>query len=360
MKTLLTYDFLTTKPYVGKRGVERFDFLVKMLKTLNVNVVVDNIDYQPFEIEAFFDLHNQAYLNQLVTYIKPNTALSSVRDMINNYVGDAELVIGYELSNTTRQCFTTLGIRYLDVWFSPYRFGKDTMFSLFSNVKKIQSVIETGRVSNTQLQKEANSLISYCRSFLSSDIRLLEKSALIIGQLFIDKASQKEGYFVSLLDYVDEITQIAETHTQLYLLKHPLMSDKAFTEVREALEGIKNLQYLQGANVYQLMANPAIETVVAVSSSVVAEASFFGKKMIYLYQPVLTDEYVHVREAFFSGAWWQLLLLQESNVSWHYYYCDNWLRAVLMLIMHLPILYRILHICHQQNDAMIGIRISLI
>ena len=327
MKVLLTYDFITTQPHVGKRGLERFDFLVSLLEKLGINTVVDDTSKPAFAIETFFSLHDEQYPNQLVNYIVPDLSVGPVADMIREHVGDVCWVIGYELSALTRKCFDELGIAYIDIWLSPYRFGKDVLFSLCSNSETAQAEIVAAKLTDQQLQNEADSLIAYCRESTPEEPALVCDSALLIGQLFIDKASQNGKDFVSLLDYVEQIRRIAQQHQRVYLLKHPLMPEAQFRRVYEALTSIDNLSYLQGQNVYRLMADERIKTVVAVSSSVVAESRFFGKQAVYLYRPVLTAEYVQIREAFFSAAWWAKLFGLDIRPEWQHFHCDNWLRA---------------------------------
>ena len=324
---LIGYDFLTTLPYIGKRGAERFDFLQEMLNQLDMSVQLDDDPGRTFDIQRLFALHNNVFPNQLVNHIEVDLNIPAVRQMIEDYLRDIGLFIGYELSASSRRCLDELNIPYLDVWFSPLRFGKDAQFSLHSNVAAINEVLNRHAVPEETFQAEADALAGYCRHFLPVGHQISADSALLIGQLFIDKASQCGDRFVSLLDYVTELKQIATQHSALYLLKHPLMSEADFIKVRNALAAIDNLHYLQGANVYQLMADERITRVIAVSSSVVLEARYFSKQTEYLYQPVLGEEYVHVRDAFYSSRFWCELLNQKIKSHWHYFHCDNWLRA---------------------------------
>ncbi|MDU0355706.1 polysialyltransferase family glycosyltransferase [Paraglaciecola aquimarina] len=159
-----------------------------------------------------------------------------------------------------------------------------------------------------------------------NDIEIEPDSALIIGQLFIDKACQKGTKFLNLLDYKARIRDIAANHQKVYLIKHPLMPEKDFSKIVSGLN-IEKLVYLQNVNVYELMSNKNVKTVIAVSSSVLIEAKYFNKQVVCLYKSPIDDNYVNIYECFFDAQFWiNVLQLTDLTSTWSYYHYDNFLR----------------------------------
>ena len=327
MKIFITYDFLTTQRFIGKRGLANFDFLVEILAKLGVQVTLDTDVKRLFPIEQFYANHGKVYSEKMLNYIEPDRYCDKSKQLIFDYIASNDLLIGFELSEVTRGYFDQIGVKYLDVWVSPIRFCKDLLFSCYSNVFHIQELIGKYQESNEAFKLEANLLAGYCQNFSSSNLQIEAESALIIGQLFVDKACQKGDEFLSLIDFKAQVIELSYSYRYLYLLKHPLMSAGDFSLVIDALADVDNLVYLEQQNVYELLSNKNIKAVVALSSSVLKEAEFFNKEVVYLYRPTLGSEHKHIYQAFFNAKFWtEILDLNHRKDNWVYYHCDNYLR----------------------------------
>ncbi|MFT2091406.1 hypothetical protein [Paraglaciecola sp. 2405UD69-4] len=328
-KIFISYDFLTTQVFVGKRGLERLDFFVEILTKVGAEVTLDTSLNNAFPIEEFYQLNNKTYSNKLLNYIEPDISCLRSRKLVESYIGKSDLFIGYELSQSTRNYFDHLGLRYIDIWLSPLRFGKDIFFSFYSNNTAIQSKLISYQIENDVLIHEANILSAYCEHFKKSHLTLVNNSALLIGQLFVDKACQDGDRFLTLLDFPLELQKLSASYNKLYLLKHPLMSENDFRKIVDGLNnlGLENVEYLQNENVYQLLSMKQIDVVVALSSSVLKEARFFGKKSIYLFRPTLNQNYIDIYKEFFTSTFWKdILSIDDKKKSWEYLNFDNFLR----------------------------------
>ncbi|MDP5030351.1 MAG: hypothetical protein NWQ54_00090 [Paraglaciecola sp.] len=327
MNIFFSYDFLTTQSHVGKRGLERFDFLFNILKKLNIDVRLDTNLSHNFPIKRFYELHHKIYQDQILNYIEPNRNCVESRHLVEDYLSGCDIFIGYELSEKTRTYFDRIGVCYIDIWLSPLRFCKDVLFSFFSNNHDIQNKFISYKTKKEFFHNEVK-ILKRNFNFLSNDsMDLIDDSALLISQLFVDKACQRGDQFLSFLDFKSELTEISSSFPTLYLLKHPLMPDEDFVKVIEGLKYLKNVVYLQNKNVYELLSNSKIKSVIAVSSSVLKEASYFGKKTICLYRPTLHNGYCDIYQSFFNSEFWtELLDLKFCREHWIYFNCDNYLR----------------------------------
>jgi hypothetical protein len=326
MKILISYDFLTTQANVGKQIIENLDFLNDILTKLGLDVTLDNNLSTLFPIQKFFKLQNQPFSNHMVNFIQPDIGSLESKELVTCYLGGADLLIAYELSEQTRDYFNAIGVSYIDIWLSPLRFCKDVLFAFHSNVESFQLALIKNQTPVEFFSHQAKELSDYCQNFLPANDFLEANSALVIGQLLVDKACQNGNEFLNLVDFKEKIQQVSKNHKHTYILKHPLMPDQEFTALVADL-GIENLIYLKDENVYELMSNSKIITVVAVSSSVLKEAFFFGKKTVCLYKTPLDDRHINIYQSFFKAQFWSAVLgLKNQPDVWSFHNYDNFLR----------------------------------
>lgn len=202
------------------------------------------------------------------------------------------------------------------------------MFSLNSNNKNIQKQIEKYKISEKKIFKQASVVKDQCSFFMPQmTIKLKKNSALLLGQLFQDKSVIKNNSFLTLLDYKKELKELAIQYSKIYFLKHPLMSSKDFQIILDGLKDIANIQYIEKVNTYHLLSQTEIKAVIGLSSSVLKEAQYFGKKSIYLYKPVLNDNYIHIYKKIYTSKFWNTILdLSVNKKNIKYLVHDNYMR----------------------------------
>ena len=64
-----------------------------------------------------------------------------------------------------------------------------------------------------------------------------------------------------------------------------------------------------------MLSRNEIKKVVAISSSVLYEAKFFGKDIEYLYQPVIDENYIIIYKEYFNTSFWIDILSLDNKIE---------------------------------------------
>jgi len=124
------------------------------------------------------------------------------------------------------------------------------------------------------------------------------------------------------LDFPEAIQRIVSQHQRTYFKRHPYASNDEKV-VKQLLRS--GSVELTDENIYRLLCHDNIQEVFSISSSVVYEAQFFGKKGTYLlqnplklYDPSAPDfdpeTFVPIYDDFFSPGFWSELLRSRCAV----------------------------------------------
>jgi hypothetical protein len=192
------------------------------------------------------------------------------------------LVIGYEMPPSQIDALCTLGLPFIDVVLHPVRFMPDLIFALRTNIPAWHEVFTQHRVSETAIAQQA-ALIAAKAAWMTPPEPLPPGSALILGQVAIDRAVVSGGRFVSLAEHHHTLHALCVEHPQVLFKPHPygVGQDRSAKAVA-AFPAIRVTQ----ANFYHLVAQPQIDTVVALNSSGLHEARYFGKQAMGLIAPL--------------------------------------------------------------------------
>jgi len=312
MKVLLTYDYMVSDEKVFKLPYW-FEFLFKLLKSMGVEIELFSKQEFGYSQGYFFSLCNipvnislkEPFFPLVYEDLTPQS-IEYVLSFLRGY----DVVITYEASTLFRKVLEDNSIRYIDIWLSPIRFYKDLMFSFYSNDPVIRASLSKYKVDEKKLYREAKVINDQFKYFIKvkENFSLERNSALIIGQLSRDKSVMKERKFLTLLDFYEDIKKLSKKYTKLYLLRHPLMRLEEFKTIVEGFSDIKNIEWLEGVNTYFLLTREEIKSCVGISSSVLTEARYFGKEVIFLYKPVIDENYVNIYEHYYSSSFWANIL----------------------------------------------------
>jgi hypothetical protein len=230
----LTYDFISTSIQKGKISLNILCSIEPVIYKLNIKSIrKDRFTFQQSRLCELIGIEFEDKSFQSIEYKDLN---QKAIEYIKSYTKHNELLICYELSEQTKEIFNYLGIIYIDIWLSPIRFYDDLMFEFFSNDKNIQTQLKSYALKDKCLFKKAKELIKYSKHFLGKGYVPKKNSALIVGQLFEDKAVLKEKSFLSLLDFYDEIKILSKRYAKVYITKHPLMKEKEFYKIINAFK----------------------------------------------------------------------------------------------------------------------------
>ncbi len=321
MKILVTHDFITTRVHTHKH-LEHF--LSPILDYLGC--LVDFLSStQLFDLRENLSLHCD---ENLITHFNLNKFDNRSRQYLFEFASSYDVIIIFEASLTLRTLFEQINVKYLDMWVAPIRFTKDIMFSMYSNDKHIQSILEENKLADAKIFTIAQRIQDQANHFfVTPDIKLQDNSALLIGQLLMDKSVMKNGRFLTLLDYKKQIVALAKNYSKIYFLRHPLMNESEFGIILDGLNDVRNIEYIYNINTYYLLSRCEITTVVAISSSVLIEARYFNKKSIFLFKPVLSDEYQVINTAIYTTIFWKTIFgLETKNKDIEYLVHNNYMR----------------------------------
>jgi len=321
-RILLTYDFIATN---SQRGAINQKWILQTFSTLltKLDVVVDE-SLDRFSPDVFFEASNINNVNQAYRDVDVSQVSNHSKSYLTRALEVYDIVIGCELSAPTKELLTTLGICYIDIWLSPIRFYKDVMFEFHSNSDHINACLQGYRFDRSLLDEQVLKLTQHAEQFLERP-SLAENSCLLIGQMQQDKSVLYQGRYLSLLDYTSEIAALCDTYSCVYLLKHPYLNAHDFAPIKCALSRFENLVALEHHNTYALLMSPAITSVAGISSSVLAEAQYFGKTVKYFYKPVIEPDYICIFKDYFESSFWSTLLNIPDQMV-RYFAEDNYFR----------------------------------
>lgn len=329
LKICLIYDFISMDRQRGSivhsKKLDIFRLLLEKLDLLIFSEVPE------FSQNTFYEIAKINSSNTIYDDIPLASLNKASLDYLQNCLKEFDYFIGFELSKNTRAIFEHLNIKYLDIWISPVRFYKDILLEFNSNDIRIKEILKSYTINENKLFKKADELTHHCNTFFQPP-HIKENSCLIIGQLLHDKSVLKENRFLTLLDYFEAIKALSQKHSALYLLKHPLMPQEDFTAIENKLRGIPNLEILQGLNTYHLLCLPQIKCVAGISSSVLTEAHYFKKEVVFFYQPVIDNSCYRIYNSYFDANFWKKILGIKSKKRFVYYVDDHYFRLQYNLI----------------------------
>ncbi|MEM6625056.1 MAG: hypothetical protein AAF674_22795 [Pseudomonadota bacterium] len=187
------------------------------------------------------------------------------------------LVIGFELPPYLVDFCNRRAIPFIDLTISPLRFMDDLMFQMSSNDAEVTEALKPHRVSKDQIRLAAGIVSSSGAKANFQPPR--PGTLLVVLQTSFDRSVIDKGRFVTLLDHVDALRELAGRYRDVLIRSHPLEPAPELSDrVLEALPGARMTQ----DNFYHLLSHNNLAGVAALSSSCVAEARRFGREGHYL------------------------------------------------------------------------------
>ncbi len=311
MKILYTGDFILHENNEDPAFHCFNDLVFKSIRSLGFEVEPLKSNFQR---SKFFKLSNIE--NQAPRYFRPSTKISSEsKDYLKSKVGDS-IIFGFELNKQSKDLFNEIGARYINCWIHPFKLLDDLAFAFESNDDQIKKSLESFSQPKEKLELYANYWkVRVKRNFRKPNIA--PNSLLLVGQSESDQSLIYKEKMLSLNDYQEEISELKKSYKLLYS-PHPKCLDrfgrlsfKRFPNLKEFLK--KNEIAISLDPVYSLLACDEIKKVVAISSSVVFEAKFFGKESDYLFQPLFDDSICILQDYLYPHFWSSLLKSEDMK-----------------------------------------------
>lgn len=320
-KIFLCCDFLMTRPETQRYHLRWLSTILNtsLKRALKVKPEDFLSDQQNTFSRREFFAKSGIILNETESHFHfdEKTISSKSLELIKSPLQDA-LLIGYELSEETRNILTKANIAYIDIWLHPIRFLDDNFFAFRSNLKKINDVLESFHLKDDVYALYADKLrvqsyMGWDKYKNGLDNSLKANSALFVGQTLTDKAVCRDGTMLNVLNFKEEFTELTKRFSHVYFSRHPMIKGDDAAQLEFVLSHDNTSITTEPG--YKLLCTESIEHVTGVSSSLMYESKFFGKSFSYLYRPVLeifdkqaTSGYYSIFSKLHSPGFWQAIL----------------------------------------------------
>lgn len=232
------------------------------------------------------------------------------------------LIISYE-AGAFEHGLKQTRLPYIDIRISPIRFLEDLFLAFKSNIPEVQSKLWVYHIPDSYIRLSVNILKSYylihlpesCIARAASTANLPRNTLLICGQTDVDLSLVRHGQIVSFHDFANELHQLINEHHTIYYKAHPNAS--LSSPNLRFIRSIKKIKITKN-NIYRMLCDDNLKTVTALSSGVLHEAPWFGKKIQPLSHRFVelaneTDKstagsYIMIHNEYFSPTFWSDIL----------------------------------------------------
>ena len=240
-------------------------------------------------------------------------------EYLGRYLKDAKLIIGYETPPVLLKCFNILNIKYIDLRISSIKFFNDLIIGAKTNCPEIFAKMLPYKLPEEAIYYKANQMKA--RSQVHGKNNFSEYDfALICGQNKGDSSLIFDGKNHTIADFIPQIKRITSEHKLVYFKKHP--SAPNTEEALFAKLGVKILP--NELNMYDLLANPRLKKLYAISSGTLQEAKYFGKETEYFKNSIydyISDEknicfcekYLNIFQHIMRPYFWASVLHGNTN-----------------------------------------------
>lgn len=264
---------------------------------------IDNIreNYQEYNIENF----NEKQLTYLKEFFDSDT-----------------IVIGFELYSKFTELLTSMGTTVIDFAFHSFKLFDDMTYGIATNNRKIYENLLKYQVPQDRFYYYTN----YWKVFMQTqemvnDRDLEDNCALFIGQTLRDKSVEKDGVFLNVTLFEDKLKILSKQYSKVYYIPHPYLGRKRKV-IYDFIKKCPYIELLENCSTYGLLASDKVKKVVAISTSVLYEAQFFGKEIEYLYKPLFNIDapfeehsYISIYEDYWNPTFWADILSPVCDVK---------------------------------------------
>jgi hypothetical protein len=234
------------------------------------------------------------------------------------------LIIGYEMPNWLLIILKKVNLNnfyWINIRMSPVRFCKDLNLVLQSNIDYNNNFKESYKLSESEIKIEAGLIKA---KILNSKFNLeslseIKDNIVFIGQTKNDASLiEGDGKFLCVNDFKEKIIEICN-NKKVYYKPHPYELEY-MDEVNKLCDILGQEIIIINDDIYSILGTSNDLILVAISSGVTQEASFFNKKSYCLHIPVCTyngiDDF-HCRFHLFSsvGFWFDIFNVKNDNKS---------------------------------------------
>lgn len=233
-----------------------------------------------------------------------------MRCLFNSFIENSQIPIYFEEIELLKAKESSFNLSI-----HPLRFADDIFFNFQTNDNDLRRKLKKYEVNYNIFYHHADIIKA---TFLKTVKRncIKHNSLLLIGQTEYDNVVFDGENYLSLLDYLPRIKELATDYTAIYFKPHPYAKNTKDTYkiLKKELHGVE----LVFDNVYHLLSNEHISHVVALNSSVLYEAKYFRKETTFLYKPTFdfSNKDIGIYGDYFTSAFWSdILNIEDTNIA---------------------------------------------
>ncbi|CAN5252981.1 hypothetical protein BH11PSE4_BH11PSE4_27960 [soil metagenome] len=233
------------------------------------------------------------------------------------------IVVGYELPELLCKVLDEAGIAVIDLILYPVRFLDDVAFAARTNRASIHRLLLHGMLDSQQAILRAGFVRS--KASFMQPLGLTPGTTVILGQVPDDRSvlDLDSGRFAHLGDHLSALIDLCARSAATLFKPHPY--DPPDSATRRAMTSLRSVTSTD-INLYQLLAQPEIETVCALNSSGLVEAQLFGKNTMALKPPAFSfgdappprsggfGDAVPQNSGWYSSRFWEALLAGNDDL----------------------------------------------
>lgn len=303
-------------------------FAMKQAIGKNTQVVIDygekltNEKGEIFDRNLFFELCSKKNIpNTYYPYRSKDFSQDAI-NYLSKFFDANTIVIGYELGKQLCDLLSTFGCQIIDMALHSFRIMDDIMLLFHTNNMNIHSRINEYKVPEEKFYFYAQ----YWKEFMQAqnmvqDEKIQENSLLFVGQTLKDKSVDNNGVYLNITHYKNRLRELSTEYSKIYYSPHPALGSR-WKNIYDFIKQEPYLELLDQVSTYSLLASDKIKKVIALSTSVLFEAKYFGKETEYLFKPLYNiDEpfenysYISIENDFMNPYFWAYILKPVCEVK---------------------------------------------
>lgn len=221
-------------------------------------------------------------------------------DYLKRFIDSNTFVLGFEIGLDLRKILTDMNVNFINFWYHAWKLFDDSFLMLNTNNEDIYNKLQQYKVPEEKFRFCAK----YWKYFtirnhdLNYIDHLKDNSCLFVGQTMRDKAIDKDGVMLNILNFKDKLKELSKQYSKIYYTPHPM--EYYVDEIDDYIRQIPYIEKLERISTHHLIMSDKIKKVLAISSSVLFEAQFFDKEIEYLYKPLFKIDEEFSLETFIS------------------------------------------------------------
>lgn len=325
-KIIFTSDFL----YFSQKHIFKDSlFLQKLFYPIIKDILKSEVEIyfdvrtrkEIFSREYFFQLGNLNNISQTYNSYDIKNFNENQKEYLAKFIDKDTIIIGFELYNLTEH-LTSLGCKVIDFAHHSYKLFNDNTFAISTNDINIHNQLLKYQVPQDKFYYYAN----YWKVFMEHnnlipDKKIKDNACLFIGQTLKDRSVDKDGVFLNVTHFEEKLKELSKQYSNVYYIPHPGLGRKRKV-IYDFIKKCPYIELLENCSTYGLLASDKVKKVVAISTSVLYEAQYFGKEIEYLYKPLFNIDapfeehsYISVHEDYWNPKFWADILSPVCDVK---------------------------------------------